>query len=216
MSQKGAIMKPKDEENNQMSQFDPYAGFELDVYLSLLKDRTILLNSDIDKSVIERIVLPIVSLGQKSKKPIKLLINSPGGSVTDGQAIVDSIVTSPCQIITIAMGAAMSASFDIFLAGDYRVCYPNTQLMMHSGSTMLGLRTLPAVNIEADLHKLLFKRWAAWYAGRTNIAEKEWLSMLSTGLDSYWFPEQALKDGLVHEIITPVAKSIKNLSKIKF
>jgi len=192
---------------------DPYAEFQLETYQALLKDRVILYNGEIDKSVIERIVLPLTSLSKKSIKPIKLLINSPGGSVEDGQMVVDSILTSRAPIVTVALGKAMSAAFDIFLAGDRRIVYPNTILMMHSGSSRFETQTLPQINQEADLHRRYFDRWSNWYASRTKIDQKSWYNMLSTGLNYYYFPEEALKNGLVHEVIQPVSK---NVSKKKF
>ncbi len=202
-------------DDNENPPFDVYAEFEIESYKALLKDRVILFNGDVDKSVIERIVLPLTTLSQKSIKPIKLLINSPGGSVEDGQMVVDSILTSRAPVITVAMGKAMSAAFDILIAGSYRICYPNSVLMCHSGSTKLEAMTLPQINQEARLHDQYFQRWSKWYASRTKISEKEWFDLLSTGLNRYWHPEQALKDGLVNEILPIVNKPIKNLTKFK-
>jgi len=207
-------MKFKDDVN-AADTFDPFMEFELDSYKALLKDRVILLNSDIDKSVIERVVLPITTLSQRSIKPIKLLINSPGGSVEDGQMVVDAILTSKAPIITVAMGKAMSAAFDIFIAGSYRIVYPNTVLMCHAGSTSMGSLTLPQINQEAELHKFYFSRWSKYYSARTKISEKEWFDLLSTGLNRYFFPEESLAKGLCQEILPIVNKPIKNLAKFK-
>lgn len=209
-------MKPQDDEEQQGLQFDPYAEFSIESYKALLKDRTILYNDDINKSVIERIVLPLTTLSQKNSKPIKLLINSPGGSVEDGQMVVDAIITSKAPVITIALGKAMSAAFDIFLAGDRRIVYPNTVLMMHSGSSRFETQTLPQLNQEADLHREYFKRWSTWYASRTKVDKKKWHEMLSTGLNYYYFPEEALKLGLVHDVIQPVGKNTIINRKFKF
>lgn len=208
-------MKPQDhgEDETQGQPFNPYAEFELDTYQALLRDRVILYNDDVTKGVIERIVLPLTSLSKKSKKPITLLLNSPGGSVEDGQMVVDAILTSKAPVITVAMGKSMSAAFDIFIAGDRRIVYPNTILMMHSGSSRFDTQTLPQINQEADLHRRYFDRWSAWYASRTKVDQKKWYDMLSTGLNYYFFPEEALKLGLCHEIIQPVSK---NVSKKKF
>ena len=208
-------MKPQhdDDDENQGVPFNPYNEFEIGTYKALLKDRIILYNDVINKSVIERIVLPLTNLSQKSTKPIKLLINSPGGSVEDGQMVVDAILTAKAPIITVALGKAMSAAFDIFIAGDRRIVYPNTILMMHSGSSRFETQTLPQINVEADLHRRYFDRWSAWYASRTKVDQKAWYDMLSTGLNYYYFPEEALKLGLVHEVIQPVTK---NVSKKKF
>lgn len=204
------------ENNDQEPQFDPFSQFAFESYQALLKDRIILLNSEIKKDVIEKVVLPLNTLSQKNNKPVKLLINSSGGSVEDGQAIVDAILTSKAPVITIAFGKAMSAAFDIFLSGDHRIIYPNTVLMCHSGSAKLEVQTLPQINQEADLHKEYFQRWSKWYASRTKISEKEWHTLLSTGLNRYFFPEEALEKGLTHEIIQIPKKNIKSLSKYKF
>lgn len=210
-------MKPQDqgEDETPVQQFDPYAEFSLETFQALLKDRIILYNDDVNKSIIERVVLPLTSLSKKSIRPITLLINSPGGSVEDGQMVVDAILTSRAPVTTVALGKAMSAAFDIFLAGDKRVVYPNTILMMHSGSSRFETQTLPQINQEADLHRRYFDRWSAWYASRTKIDQKSWYTMLSTGLNYYYFPEEALKAGLVHEVIQPVSK-IASKKKFKF
>lgn len=207
-------MKPhehdEERDENPTSGLNPYAEFELETFKSLLDDRVILYNDIINKSVIERIVLPLTSLVGKSKQPIKLLINSPGGSVEDGQMVVDAIISARVPVVTVALGQAMSAAFDIFLAGDRRVVYPNTILMMHSGSSRFETQTLPQLNQEADLHRQYFERWSTWYASRTNLSKQRWLEMLSTGLNYYMFPEEALKNGVIHEIIQPVVKPTLN------
>lgn len=205
-------MKPQDQthddDEEQQPQFGPYTEFEVETYKALLKDRVILYNGVIDKSVIERIVLPLNRMG-RSSKPIKLLINSPGGSVEDGQMVVDAILTCKAPVTTIALGQAMSAAFDIFLAGDKRIVYPNTILMMHSGSSRFETQTLPQIIKESDLHKRYFDRWSNWYASRTNIPKKDWEGMLNTGLNYYYFPEEALTSGLAHEVVKTVNKNGK-------
>jgi ATP-dependent Clp protease protease subunit len=209
-------MKPQNDNNEQEVQFDPFSEFIFESYRELLKDRTILLNSDIDKSIIERLVLPLTTLSEKNSEPIKILINSNGGSVEDGQAAVDAIISSKVTVITVAMGKAMSAAADIFLSGDYRVVYPNSLIMFHSGSSKLDSLTLPQINQEAKLHSEYFKRWSQFYSSRTRISEKEWMERLSSGLNFYYFPEDCLKFGIAHEIIQPITKNIKNLPKFKF
>lgn len=214
-------MKPSDmthdggDEEIQSLSFNPYVEFEIGTYKSLLKDRIILYNGIIDKSVIERVVLPITSMNKKSIRPITILINSPGGCVEDGQIVVDAILTSKAPIITVALGKAMSAAFDIFISGDKRIVYPNTILMMHAGSSRFDTQTLPQINQEADLHHRYFSRWSQWYASRTKIEQKKWHDMLSTGLNHYFFPEEAIKVGLVHEIIKPVNKIATSNLKFK-
>jgi ATP-dependent Clp protease, protease subunit len=194
-------MKPQDGEEQAQQSFTPWDEFAFESYQQLLKDRTILLNADITDNVIERVVLPLNALSQKSKKPIKLLLHSSGGSIEAGQAVVDAIITCPAPVTTIVFGKAMSASFDIFLAGSKRIMYPNSLIMMHSGASRLENLTLPQINKEAELHKEYFQRWSSWYASRTKVDKNEWLNMLNNGLNYYFFPEECLKLGLAHEVV---------------
>ena len=69
----------KDDDKNPP--FDVFAEFELETYKSLLKDRTILFSGEVKENIIERVALPLNALAQRSIKPIKLIINSPGGQV---------------------------------------------------------------------------------------------------------------------------------------
>ena len=201
----------KDDDKNPP--FDVFAEFELETYKSLLKDRTILFSGEVKENIIERVALPLNALAQRSIKPIKLIINSPGGQVEAGQAVVDAILTSRAPIITIAMGQAMSAAFDIFLAGDRRIIYPNTILMCHSGSSLFGNQTLPAINVEAKLHARYFQTWADFYSSRTKIKKDEWLSLLNSGLNRYFFADECLATNIAHEIIQIPKKNLAHLFK---
>jgi ATP-dependent Clp protease protease subunit len=209
-------MKPQDNDNEQQPQFSPFDQFCFESYQALLKDRTILLTGEIKDDVIERVVLPLTTLAQKNNKPIKLLLHSEGGSIEAGQAVVDAILTCPVPVIGVVFGKAMSAAFDIYLSCDHRILYPNTVCMAHSGSAMLERQTLPQINAEADLHKQYFQRWSSWYASRTKISQDEWLSLLNTGLNRYFFPEECLSTGIAHEVINIPKKNLKNLSKCNF
>jgi len=209
-------MKPQDDEQEPTPQFDPFDQFAFESYEALLQERTILFNGDVKSNAIEHIVLPLITMSQRSSKPIKLLIHSSGGDVEAGQAVCDAILTSRAPVIAIALGKAMSAAFDIFLSADKRIVYPNTVLMCHSGSTALAPQTLPQVNTEAHLHEVLFKRWASFYASRTKVSEKEWMKLLETGLNKYYLPEESVELGIAHEIIKIPKKSSKFSYKIEF
>jgi intein/homing endonuclease/ATP-dependent protease ClpP protease subunit len=138
-------------------------------------------------------------------------------SIDDSQAIVDIIQTIDNPVITMAFGKAMSAGFDIFLAGDYRISYPNTVFMCHSGSASLGPQTLSAINVEAKLHQQHFERWAKFYASRTKVSEKEWLDLLNGSLNKYYFPEDALAKGIVHHVVSAGNKpSLQKILKLKW
>lgn len=202
-----------DKHNNQMGQprraeedeapaalpnpFDEYAH---GVYEELLDDRVILLNGNLGENLIEKAVIPLMKMAQ-DKEPIQIYINSYGGSINDSQALTDLILTIDNPVIAMVFGKAMSAAFDILVASDYRIAYPNSLLMCHSGAASLGLQTLPALNVEAKLHESYFERWSKFYASRTKISEKEWLDLLNSGKNRYFFPEEALQHGIIHHVV---------------
>lgn len=195
---------------------NPFSELAFETYSDLLEDRIILLNGDVKEDIIEKVAMPMMQMAQE-KGPIQVYINSFGGSIQDSQAVVDIMTTIDNPIITMAFGKAMSASFDIFLAGDYRIAYPNSLFMCHSGSASLGLQPLPAINVEADLHRDLFKRWAKFYAARTKVSEKEWMNLLNGSLNKYYFPDEALKLGIVHHVVSPGKKpDMKKILKMKW
>ena len=193
--------------------FDEYAH---STYEELLEERIILLNGDIRENIIEKAVMPLMQMAQ-DKGPIQMYINSYGGSIQDSQAVVDVMTTIDNPIITMSFGKAMSAAFDIYLAGDYRIAYPNSLFMTHCGSTSLGLQTLSAINVEAKLHQELYGRWAKFYAARTKVSEKEWLAILNGSLNQYYFPEEALKLGIVHHVVSAGKKpDMKAILKLRW
>lgn len=193
---------------------DPFNELFYDNYKNLLRDRIILLNGPIKEDVVEKAVIPLIRFAEKHPRtPIQLWINSFGGSTEDGQAVVDVIQTLKTPIVTVAFGKAMRAAFDIFLAGDMRIVYPNSVLMCHSGSTSIFDQSLPSVKIESDLCNKYIGRWAKFYAERTTMTEQEWKRLLNGGLNKYFFPEEALKLGIAHRLIVPTKKKI-NLKKL--
>ena len=132
------------------------------------------------------------------KKPITIEINSPGGSIIDGLAIIDTMnhVTPP--IITIVSGIAASMGAIIATAGDKRLAYPNAQLMLHSASGMVGDylqhmkdRTSWLVKIENRIKKILEEK--------TTMTEKEYFKMNNGEL---WLSsKEAVRLKLIDKII---------------
>jgi ATP-dependent Clp protease, protease subunit len=212
--------KPDNSEAEEMASQqnpNPFSELAFNTYEELLEDRIILINGDLKEDLIERATIPLIKMAAESKDPIQMYVNSFGGSIHDSQAVVDVMTTIDNPIITMAFGKAMSAGFDLFLAGDYRISYPNTVFMAHSGSASLGLQTLSALNVEAKLHEELFKRWAKFYAARTKISEKEWLDLLNGSLNRYFFPEEALTLGIAHHVVSAGKKpDLKSILKLKW
>jgi ATP-dependent Clp protease protease subunit len=187
--------------DDEKQEIDPFNEFVINTHKALLKERIILLNGDVKENIIERMVIPLFKMNSRDeKKKVTILINSYGGSSEDSQAVIDTMLSMKTPITTKVLGKAMSAAFDIFMAGDNRVVFQNSLLMMHCGSNHYGMRKLSDVQIEAKLNEELFRRWAKYYAKRTKISEQEWYDMIASGKDIYFFPEEALAKGLAHSI----------------
>ncbi len=105
-----------------------------DIYSRLLKDRIVLLGSGIDDNVANLIVAELLFLqSEDPKKDIDLYINSPGGSVTAGLAIYDTIQMLSCDVRTYCMGQAASMGAVLLCAGakGKRYALPNSRIMIH-------------------------------------------------------------------------------------
>jgi ATP-dependent protease ClpP protease subunit len=180
---------------------DPFVETTYQTYKDLLKDRTILLNGEIKENIIERVVMQINKLAKEHPAtPIHIVLNSYGGSTFDAQAVVDTIRSTKTPIITKVLGKAMSAAFDIFLAGDLRIVLGNSVVMCHCGAQDLENIKLSDSIDEAKFTSELFKRWAKYYASRTKMSEKEWLNLLKSGKDRYFFPEECVDLEIAHQI----------------
>ena len=108
-----------------------------DIYSRLLKDRIILLGTVIDDDVANLIVAQLLFLqAEDPKKDIDLYINSPGGSVTAGMAIYDTMNYIKCDVSTICMGMAASMGAFLLAAGapGKRYALPNAEIMIHQPS----------------------------------------------------------------------------------
>lgn len=127
-----------------MSTFIPYVIDQTnrgersyDIYSRLLKDRIIFLGSAIDDQVANSIVAQLLYLtAEDPDKDISLYINSPGGSVTAGLAIYDTMQFIKPQVSTICTGAAFSMASTLLLAGakGKRYALPNSEVMIHQPS----------------------------------------------------------------------------------
>ncbi len=196
------IQKKKEDEKIHI---DPYHELCARTYESLLKERIILLNGEVKETIIEKIAIPLMRMSKdRPRTPITILINSEGGNVDDGQAVVDIIQQIKTPVITVGLGKVMSIAFDIFLAGDLRVSAENTLFLCHSGTGGTYDR-LPMINDVAALNKKYFDRWAKYYAKRTSWTKtawtyKQWYDVLDSGKDYYFFPEEAQKIGIVMDI----------------
>ena len=111
-----------------------YGERAYDIYSRLLKDRIIFLGSPIEDGVANTIIAQLLFLeNQDPEKDIKLYINSPGGSVTSGMAIYDTMQYIKPDVSTICIGMAASMASVLLAAGEpgKRFCLPNAEVMIH-------------------------------------------------------------------------------------
>ena len=173
-----------------------------DIYSRLLKDRIIMLGSAIDDSVANSLVAQLLFLeAEDPEKDISIYINSPGGSITAGMAIFDTMQFIKPDIQTICIG--MSASMGAFLlaAGTKgkRYALPNAEVMIHQP---LGGAQGQATEIDIAAKRILFLREKL----NSILAERTGQSIdviaADTERDNFMTAERAKEYGLIDHIIT--------------
>ncbi|MCR4819364.1 MAG: ATP-dependent Clp endopeptidase proteolytic subunit ClpP [Fretibacterium sp.] len=172
-----------------------------DIYSRLLKDRIIFLGSEVEDGVANSIVAQLLFLeSEDPDKDIHLYINSPGGSVTAGLAIYDTMqyIKSPVSTICLGLAASMAA---VLLAGGEkgkRLALPNSEIMIHQP---LGGAQGQASDIEIRARNILktkdrMNRILARHTGQ----ELEKVAR-DTDRDNYMTAEEALSYGLIDRVI---------------
>lgn len=109
-----------------------------DIYSKLLEDRVVFLNEEVNTYTASIVTTSLLYLeGKDSKLPIRLVINTPGGSVMDGLSIIDTMNFISCPVSTIVTGMAASMGCMILAAGEpgMRYALPNAQIMAHQVSS---------------------------------------------------------------------------------
>jgi ATP-dependent Clp protease, protease subunit len=175
------------------------------VYERLLAERIIFLGTQVDDDIANRLCAQILLLAAEDPiKDIHLYINSPGGSVTAGMAIYDTMVLAPCDVATYAMGLAASMGQFLLAAGTRgkRYALPHARIMMHQPSAGIG-GSAADIAIQAEqfaLTKKEMNRLNAEFTGQT-------LERIETDADrDRWFTAPAaLEYGFVDHIITSVS-----------
>jgi ATP-dependent Clp protease protease subunit len=172
------------------------------VYERLLAERIIFLGTQVDDDIANRLCAQILLLAAEDPtKDINLYINSPGGSVTAGMAIYDTMVLAPCDVATYAMGLAASMGEFLLAAGTRgkRYALPHARIMMHQPSAGIG-GSAADIAIQAEqfaLTKKEMNRLNSQFTGQT-------LERIETDADrDRWFTApEALEYGFVDHIIT--------------
>ncbi len=172
-----------------------------DIYSRLLKDRIIMLSTEVNDDVASLICAQLLFLeSQDPEKEINLYINSPGGSVTAGLAIYDTMryITSP--VSTVCMGIAASMGAFLLAAGEpgLRFALPNSQVMIHQPSG--GFRG-QATDIEIHAREILRLKQRLNEMLSANTGQSYEKVAEATERDNYLTPEEARDFGLIDRIL---------------
>ncbi|MBE6362192.1 MAG: ATP-dependent Clp endopeptidase proteolytic subunit ClpP [Lentisphaerae bacterium] len=178
-----------------------------DIYSRLLKDRIILLGTPIDDSVANLVIAQLLFLqAEDPKKDIELYINSPGGSVTAGLAIYDTMQILSCDVKTYCLGQCASMGAVLLAAGaaGKRYALPNSRIMIHQPwggaegtAADISIQAKEILRLKAMLNNIL-----STHSGQPlKKIEKD------TERDFFMSADEAVEYHLVDSVIQPGSKS---------
>ena len=173
-----------------------------DIFSRLFNDRIIMLTEEVNNQTASLVVAQLLYLeGQDPTKDISLYINSPGGSVTDGMSIYDTMNYIKCDVSTICMGMAASMGAFLLSAGakGKRYALPNSDIMIHQPSggaqgqaTDMLIHTQHIIDTKKKLNEILAANTGQPY----DVIAKD------TERDNFMTAQEALEYGLIDKVIT--------------
>lgn len=183
-----------------------------DIFSRLMKDRVVCINGGIDDGVAAVVVAQLLFLEMDdAEKDVSMYINSPGGSVTAGMAIHDTMQFIQCDVSTICIGMAASMGAFLLTAGTKgkRIVLPNAEIMIHQPlggaqgqASDIAIHAEHIIATKERLNKLLAK-----YTGQNLATIKK-----DTDRDNYLTAKEAVEYGLVDQIVEYREKKQKNES----
>ena len=177
-----------------------------DIYSRLLRDRVIMLTEEVNQATASVIVAQLLFLeAEDPEKDIMFYINSPGGSISAGLAIYDTMNYIKCDVNTICMGMAASMGAFLLAAGTpgKRFCLPNSEVMIHQPLQSGGAGGQATdIIINAEHIKKTRDRLETIMANSTNGKTSLEEMHNACERDNWLTPERALEMGLIDEIIS--------------
>lgn len=172
-----------------------------DIFSRLLNDRIVMLNEEVNNASAGVIVAQLLYLeGQDPEKDISLYINSPGGVITDGMAIYDTMQYIRCDVSTICIGMAASMGSFLLAAGakGKRFALPNSEIMIHQPSggaqgqaTDINIAANHILAVKKKLNRILAERTGQ----PIEVIERD------TDRDNFMTANEALEYGLIDKVI---------------
>ena len=174
---------------------------QYDIFSRLLKDRIIFVDGEITDATADLVVAQLIFLESESPtKDISLYINSPGGSVTAGLAIYDTMQYVSCPVATICMGQACSMAAILLAAGEKgkRAILPNARVMIHQPSCRAEDQSSDIIISSRELQRIneVTRRLMAQHTGRS---EEEIAKDILR--DHYMDADDALSYGIVDKVM---------------
>ncbi len=172
-----------------------------DIFSRLLKDRIIFLSDEVNDATASLVVAQLLFLeGEDPDKDINLYINSPGGSITAGMAIYDTMQYIKCDVSTICVGMAASMGAFLLTAGTKgkRIALPNSEIMIHQPlggtqgqATDIKIHADRIIRIREKLNQIMSERTGQPLDVITRDTER----------DNFLTAQQALEYGLIDKVI---------------
>ena len=177
------------------------AESQSNIFLRLLKSRVIMLGSDVNDDVANQICAQLLFLeGEDPKSDVWLYINSPGGSITAGMAIYDTMQFISCDVATVCLGLVASMGQFLLTAGTVgkRYTLPNARIMMHQPSGGIGV-TAADIKIQAEQMKFTKAKMAELIAEHTGQTVE---TVTEDSDRDRWFTAEEAKDyGFVDHVV---------------
>ncbi len=172
--------------------------YAYDLYSRLLKDRIIFLTGEINDNVASIIISELLYLDNLSNEDIYLYINSPGGSITSGMSIYDTMNFINSKVITIGIGMTASMAAFLLSSGATRYALPNTEVMIHQPlggaqgqATDIKIAAERIIKLKEKLNRILAKNTNQPLEKIYNDTER----------DNFLSATEALEYGLIDKII---------------
>ena len=172
-----------------------------DIFSRLLNDRIIMLSEEVNDTTASLVVAQLLYLeAQDPDKDIQFYINSPGGSVTDGMAIYDTMQYIKCDVSTICLGMAASMGAFLLAAGTKgkRFALPNSEIMIHQPSggaqgqaTDISIHANHILRVKDKLNQILSERTGQ----PLDVVKRD------TERDNFMTAQEALEYGLIDKVI---------------
>ncbi len=173
-----------------------------DIFSRLLNDRIVMLSEEVNAATASVVVAQLLFLeAQDPEKDIQFYINSPGGSITDGMAIYDTMQYIKCDVSTICIGLGASMAAFLLSAGakGKRFALPNAEIMIHQPSAgTQGQVTDMAIHLKR--FEVIKKRMNTILAANTGKSVEEVTAACER--DNFMTAEEALQFGLIDKVIT--------------